>query len=61
MYIVGAAETISAEKLDARDEDCRVVGGRGGLQKIGCNVELIVVGEKDAGFMEEGIFGCCRC
>lgn len=31
------------------------------MQEAGGRVELIVGGEEDAGFVEEGILGACGC
>lgn len=48
---------VGAVQLEARDEDGGEVGGFGGLEEVGGDVELLVRGEVDAGFVEEGVFG----
>lgn len=54
---VGGGGGGGACELYARDEDGGVGGGGVGAEEVGGYVELVVGGEVDAGFVEEGVVG----
>jgi hypothetical protein len=61
MDIIFPTQPVCTVQLHSRDEDRWKVRTTGGLQKIGGDIDFIVVWEENAGFVEERIIGGPSC